>query len=113
SFFPTRSPPVPMICSAHFSSSGELTKRVRQRYRNVHFLVRWYSDFFFKCRDSVRGLGNSANEFCCTGATKVSTFVMTFSTDGSHLLSGRFATPFTNAPSGGKVDRDGLAKFIF
>lgn len=102
--FPTRSPLVPTICSAHFSSSDELTKRVRQRHRNVHFLVRWYCDFFFKRRDSIRGLGNGANEFCRAGATKVSTFVMAFSTNDRELLSSRLSTPFTNAPSGGKVD---------
>jgi hypothetical protein len=83
------------------------------QYRNLHFLVRWYSDFFFKRRDSIRGLGNGANEFCRAGATKVSTFVMAFSTDDSELLCGWFPTPFTNTPSGCEVDRDGLAKFIF
>ena len=111
--FPTRSPLVPTIWSAHFSSSDELTKWVRQRHRNVHFLVPWYRDFCFKRGDSTRGLGNGANEFCRAGATKVSTFVMASSTDDSELLRGRLSTPFTNAPSGGEVDRDGLAKFIF
>jgi hypothetical protein len=104
---------MPTICSAHFSSLDELTKRVGQRHRNVHFLVCWYSDFFFKRRDSIQGLGNDADEFCRAGATKVSTFVMVFSTNDSELLSGRLSTPFTNTPSGGEVDRDGLAKFIF
>lgn len=111
--FPIRPLPVSVICPAHFSSSGELTKRVRQRYRILHFLVPWYRDFFFKRGDSIRGLGNGANEFCCAGATKVSPFVMASSTDGSELLRGRLSAPFTNAPSGGEVDRDGLAKFIF
>ncbi len=83
------------------------------QYRNVHFLVRWYDDFFFKRRDSIQGLGNGADEFYRAGATKVSPFVMAFSTNGSELLCGWFATPFTNAPSGREVDRDGLAKFIF
>jgi hypothetical protein len=39
-----------------FFKFSELTKRVRQRYRNVHFLVRWYSDFFFK-----RGVNSCPN----------------------------------------------------